>query len=148
MKIRIFILLYFFLSFLSCDPYWYNIKIDDNGFETNLNFECGSINVSSKVIADRQFFLILRLKPNYPILINPEKFEVSYEGKAIDSKIFLNDTSLKEIKSIDKDSKVSITINQKVQRGDTLKINIDNFILCEEKPLNIGYINLIFVPRK
>jgi len=43
---------------------------------------------------------------------------------------------------------VRININQKIQSGDTLKINIDNFILCKEKPLNIGYVNLIFVPRK
>jgi len=91
-----------FLSLLSCDPYWYNIKIDDNGYETSFRFECGNIYFSSKVISDRQIFLIFRLKLDCPISINPEKFEIILINKAVDSDISLNDNSLKEIKELTK----------------------------------------------
>jgi hypothetical protein len=148
MKTNIFIILLFSLSLFSCDPYIFRIAIDDDGFETSLNFECGKIDVSGKIIADRQIFVILRLKLISPILIDPDKIEVMFDKRVVNSNFFLNDNPLKEIKSINNDDRICITINQKVQNGDTLKINIDHFIACKEKSLKIGDINLVIVPRK
>jgi hypothetical protein len=148
MKTNIFILLLFFLLLSSCDPYWFNIVVDDNGFKKNIDFECGKIDVSGNVLADRQMSAFLRFKLDSPIVINPEKLEMWYRGeKVIYYRIYLNGSHLEGIKTINTDSDIRIIINSIVQSGDTIKINIDNFILCKEQPLGIKNINLIIVRK-
>jgi len=147
-KTNVFILL-FFLFLSSCDLYFFNIAIDDDGFSKSFSFECGKIDVSGNIMDKSHITVSAAFKLDYPVLIDPEKFEVKYKGEAIKSIIYLNNNSpLQKIESINEDSKVRIVIRQKVQSGDTIKINIDNFIVCKGKPLEIGEINLVIVNRK
>ncbi len=148
MKTNTYILLLFSFLLSSCDPHWFNIEIDGNGFQKSFAFECGEIDVSGSTIGE-QIPILLNFKLNNPIVLNPEKFEIKYKGEEIPySRIYLNEVLLKETKSINNNSKVRIVIDLKVQSGDTIKINVNDFILCKEQPLGIGDINLILVRRK
>jgi hypothetical protein len=149
MKIKFFILFLSFFSLSSCDPYIYNIVIDDNGFEKEINFKCGKIGISCAIIGDRQIYIHQKFKLNYPVFINTEEFKISYKGEPVQANISSDGNIIKDTKEINNETQISIMINHVVvQNGDTLKINIDNFIVCREKPVEIGDINLIFVRRK
>lgn len=149
MKTIIFISLSFSLLLSSCDTYWFNIIVDENGFKKSLNFECGKIDVSGNVLSDRQISTFINFKIDSPIIINPEKINIRYKGEEVDYyDIYLNEVPLKEIRTVNKDSDIRIIISPTVKNGDTVKINIDNFILCKGQSLGIGDINLIVVSRK
>jgi hypothetical protein len=141
---------YFFLliSLFSCDPHWFNIVVDDNGFERNFNFECGKIDISGSVLADKQISIFNKIKLNTIILINPEKLKITYKNEPIKSDIYINGEVIKNPIEVDGEIQMRILINTIVQNGDILKINIDNFIVCKEKPLEIGDINLIIERHK
>ena len=145
MRVTVFILL--LLSFLSCDPYILQVSMDE-GFRKEINFDCGKVGISCSVIADRQVSIHQKIDLKYPILLNPEKLGIMYKGDSIKAKIYLNEVPLQEIKQVNNDNSIVIVINQKVQSGDTIKINIDHFMVCEKKPLEIGDINLVLVRRK
>jgi len=147
MKAKIFVLLLFSLSLLSCDPYILRVAIDDNGFEKSFNFECGEVNLRCSVLADRQVSTLLKFKLNSSVEINPAHLEITHRGEILNSNISLNGTLLEETKNINNDDKVRIIINRVVQSGDTLTVNIDNFIVCNGNPLEIGNISLVFTPR-
>lgn len=147
MKINNLIILLFSLSLLSCDPHTFNVVIDDKGFEKCFNFECAKIDVSGHIIADRQISTFLKFKLNVPVSINSEKLQVTYNGEKVASKIYLNDVILDGVKNINNDSKIRILMNQIIKEGDTLKVNVDEFILCKEKPIDIGNINMVFVRK-
>jgi hypothetical protein len=145
MRIIVFILL--LLSLLSCDPYILQVSMDE-GFRKEVNFDCGKVDISCSVIADRQISIHQKINLKYSIVLNPEKLRIMYKGDSIKAKIYLNEVPFQEIKQINNDNSIVIVINQKVQSGDTIKINIDNFMVCEKKPLEIGDINLVLVRRK
>ncbi|WP_056928538.1 hypothetical protein [Candidatus Symbiothrix dinenymphae] len=149
MKANIFILLLFSLSLLSCDPYILRVTIDSNGFEKSFNFECGKVDVRGSVLADRQIHTYLNFKLNSPIVINPDKLEIIHKGELLTSSVYLENGGglIKDVRNINSDGTISIVINQVVQSGDTITVNIDNFILCNGNPLEIGNISLVFVAR-
>ncbi len=147
MKAKIFVLLLFSLSLLSCDPYILRVAIDSNGFEKSFNFECGKIDVFGNVLADRQVSTFLNFKLNSSIVVNPEKLEIVHKGEKITANVYLKSGLIKEEKTINTDDEVRVMVNRVVRVGDTITVNIDNFILCEDKPLDIGNISLILVQR-
>ena len=146
---NIFFLLLFSLSLSSCDPLIFKVVIDDNGFEKSFNFECGKVNVLCGVLG-HQVHIFLDFELDFPILINPENFKIIHKNSNVKSDIHFKGTILKEETIINAGSqKMGIVIgNYRAQVGDTLIINVDNFIICKEKPLKIGDISLIFVHRK
>ena len=149
MKTKILVLLLFSLTLSSCDPYILRVAIDGDGFEKSFNFEYGKVNVRCSVLADRQISTFLKFKLDFPISVNPEKLEITHRGEILTAEIHLNKMPLVvEIKNINNDDEIRIIVNRVVQVGDTIKINIDNFIVCYGKPLEIGDINLIFVSRR
>lgn len=147
MKINIFILLFLSFLLLSCDPYILRVAIDSDGFEKTVNFECGKIDISCNVLADRQIHTYLNFKLDSPILINPQKLEVFHKGKLLATSIYLENGGglIKDTKNIDNDGEISIVINRVIQSGDTIRVNIDNFIVCKEEALKIGDINLVLL---
>ncbi len=151
MKTKILVLLLFSLtlSLSSCDPYILKVAIDNNGFEKNFNFGCGKVNVRCSVLADRQISTLLNFRLSSPVLINPEKLEIIHKGELLTPKVFLGNGGglMQEARNINNDSKISIVINRAVKAGDTIIVNIDNFILCRDKPLEIGNISLVLVQR-
>lgn len=149
MKAKIFVLFLFSLSLLSCDPYILKVAIDENGFEKSFNFECGKVDIRGSVLADRQIHTYLNFKLNSSIVINPEKLKITHKGELLTVSVYLENRGglINEARNIDNESKISIVINCVVQSGDTITVNIDNFILCEDKPLEIGNISLVFVQR-
>jgi len=147
-KTFFFIILLLSLSLSSCDPLIFKVVIDDDGFEKKFNFECGKANVLCGVLG-HQVHIFLDFELDFPILINPEKFEITHKNSNAKSDVHFKGTILKEETIITGSQKMSIVIgNYRAQVGDTLIINVDNFIVCKEKPLEIGEINLIIVPRK
>jgi len=149
MKANIFILLLLFFFLSSCDPYILRIAVDGEAFEKSFNFECGKVDIVCNVLADRQISVFQKFKLDSPILINPEKLEIVHKGEELTANVYSKNAGLiKDAKTINADDEVRITISRVVQVGDTLKINIDNFIVCKEKPLEIGDVNLVLVRRK
>jgi len=147
MKTNIFSLLLFSLLLSSCDPYIYNIVIDNNGFKKEINFECGKVDIWCSVMADRQISIFQKYKLDAPVIINPEKLEITYKGENIKPKVYLNGIITEPIE-INSEIQIRIIIDLIVKDGDILQANIDNFITCKEKPLGIGNINLILVSRR
>ena len=157
MKVALlFILLLLSLSLSSCDPLIFKVVIDDNGFEKSFNFECGKADVSCGVLVDIQLVAGFRLKLDSPILIVPEELKITHNIIPLDPSIRFEERfrsfSIREQRIIDNDGELFISVNSNHQSrfrvGDTVTINIDNFIICREKSLEIGDINLILVHRK
>lgn len=149
MKVNILILLFISISLLSCDPFYFKVAIDDNGFEKSYHFECGNIDVLCDAIGYKAS-IFLNFELDFPILINPKKFEISHKNIPIKTSVRFNDEFIEYKTIVNKgNQKIIIDIeNYKPHVGDTLIINADNFILCNEKPLGIGDIKLVFVNRK
>jgi len=150
MKTNIFILLLFSLSFSSCDFFYFNVAIDGDGFKKSFDFECGKVEVLCGTLADTQLSIEFNFKLDSPILVNPEKLKISYNNEPIEPEIHLSCSLEKEPRKNckDKDVGIAIIIRPKMQAGDTIKINVDNFIFCKDKPLEIGDVNLVLVSRK
>jgi hypothetical protein len=150
MKIKKNILLSLFLSFLlfSCDLYIFDV-IMDGDFKKNINLECGKFDISCNIIANRQIKIEQKMELNFPVLINPERLKLTYKGHTNNNaKIYLNGALIEKAEEINGYNRMAIVIDGIFQRGDTLKVNIDNFIVCREKPIEIGDINFVFVSRR
>lgn len=78
------------LTFLliSCDPYIYNIEIDNNGSNKEFVLDCGRIDISAIIIGYKQTIICQKIKPNYPIFINPHELKVSYKGQELSTDVF------------------------------------------------------------
>ena len=157
MKARFFISsLLFALLLSSCDKYILNIEIDNNGFEKSFDFECGRMDVRGKVYADIQLVIAFQLTLDSSILIVPEKLEIIHNNVPFEAGIFYEERwrnyPITEQRIIDNNGVLTISVNSnqhtRFRAGDTVTINIDNFIICKDNPLGIGKVNLIFVERK
>ena len=157
MKARFFISsLLFALLLSSCDKYILNIEIDNNGFEKSFDFECGRMNVRGKVYADVQLVIAFQLMLNDSILVVPEELKITHNNIPLESGMNyaerFRDYPIREPRTISNDGTLTISVNSnqhaRFRAGDTVTINIDNFIICKDNPLGIGEVNLIFVERK
>lgn len=63
----IFSLSLFTILFVSCDPYVYNVEIDDNGFKKEIVFDCGKVDISAHVLGLSQITIFQKFKPSCPI---------------------------------------------------------------------------------
>ncbi|WP_291528453.1 hypothetical protein [Bacteroides sp. UBA939] len=147
MKAKIFILLLSF-SLFSCDPYIFRVAIDGNSFEKSFNFECGKIDISGHVLANSQTSIFLKFNLSSPIMINPENMKAVHKGELLAAEVFLSNVGLMDkAKAINNNDEVRIIIDRVIKSGDTITVNIDDFILCADIPFNIGDVNFIFVHR-
>lgn len=147
MKIFYWVLLTFLL--ISCDPYIYNIEIDNNGSNKEFVLDCGRIDISAIIIGYKQTIICQKIKPNYPIFINPNELRVSYKGQELSTDVFFNGNVIKDTMDISEESTLRVVINHlKINNRDTIKLNIDNFINFAEKKPQINDINFIYVNRK
>jgi len=154
-KAFFFIILLLSFSLSSCDPIFFRITID-GGFEKSFNFECGKADVSCGTLADKELAAGFRLKLDSPILIVPEELKITHNNIPLEPSIRFEERfrsfPIREQRIIDNDGALIISVKSNHQNrfrvGDTVTINIDNFIVCKEKPLEIGDINMIFVNRK
>lgn len=145
----IFLLSLFTILFVSCDPYVYNVEIDDNGFKKEIVFDCGKVDISAHVLGFSQITIFQKFKPSCPISINPNELTVSYKNQILSTTVSLNGDIMKNTMDVLEESSISIVINlPKINNGDTIKLNVDKFINCRENTLKISDINLIVVSRK
>ena len=156
MKTKNLVLFLLAFSLTSCDPTFFRISIDGGAFEKKISFDCGSIVFHGTVLADRQINATLKFNLDYPVLLNPEKLEITHKEEFLTAtRISLYErrrggawgVRMQEERMISGNTEIGIVIDRTVHAGDTMKINIDNFILCKENPLEIGDINLIFITR-
>ncbi|MDD7318743.1 MAG: hypothetical protein SOZ80_00780 [Prevotella sp.] len=139
------------LTFLliSCDPYIYNIEIDNNGSKEEFVLDCGRIDISAIIIGYKQTTICQNIKPNYPIFIDPNGLKVSYKGRELSTNVFLNGNIIKDTMDIYEESTLRIVINHlKINNRDSIKLNIDNFINFAGKKPQINDINLIYINRR
>ena len=85
-------------------------------------------------------------------LCRSQELEITHKGETLTATFFLHERGrtrqrLQEARMISGNDGVGIIIDRIVHAGDTMKINIDNLVLCKEKPLEIGDISLVFVAR-
>ncbi|MCL2026983.1 MAG: hypothetical protein FWG79_00690 [Bacteroidales bacterium] len=152
MKTTFFISLLLVFSLVSCDRSAFRVSLNGGVFEKKFSFDCGSVEISGAVLSNHQTHASLRFNLDNPVLINPEKLEITHKGEILTAIIDLHERGkarqrMQEARMISGNDGIGIEINRIVHAGDTMKINIDNFILCHDKPLEIGDINLIFVVR-
>ena len=111
--------------------------------------DCGRIDISAIIIGYKQTIICQKIKPNYPIFINPNELRVSYKGQELSTDVFFNGNVIKDTMDISEESTLRVVINHlKINNRDTIKLNIDNFINFAEKKQQINDINFIYVNRK
>ncbi|WP_077112723.1 hypothetical protein [Porphyromonas gingivalis] len=139
----------FTILLISCDPHVYNIEIDNSGLKKEIVFDCGKVDISANIIGYSQVCIFQKIKPIYPISINPNELKAPYKNQILTTTISLNGNIIKNAMSFSEESTINIVINHlKINNGDTIKLNIDKFIACKGEILQISDINLIATNKK
>jgi hypothetical protein len=131
------------LCFISCDPPIFQVPIDGT-YKKEIGFECGKIDMECNTIGGISF----NIKQVYHIInsinISPKSLSIKHKDKDIKYTIYLNGIAVNKLQNVLNDDIVVISFAEKVSNNDTITINLDNFLYCNEKPINAGDIYFVF----
>lgn len=130
------------LSFMSCDPPIFLVSID-NRYKKEIEFDCGKIDVECNTLGGVSFTIKQVYRITNSLDVSPKKLSIKYKNNDIKYTVYLNGTLINERGKIRNDDVVVVCFTKKVQKNDTIIVNLNDFLHCNGNPINTG--NIFFV---
>jgi hypothetical protein len=130
------------LCVLSCDPPIYQVPIEGT-YKKEIGFECGTIDMECNTIGGINFTIKQVYHTTNAVKISPQSLSVKHKDKVVKYTTYLNGNVVKELQNVLNGDIVVVNFIEKVSKNDTVTVNLDNFLHCNEKPINAGNIHFV-----
>ncbi len=79
------------------------------------------------------------------VILDPKKLSLKYKNEYLKSEIYLNGARVREIQRLTNGDVVAISFVKRLLRNDTIQLDLNEFLHCRNKPINVGNIHLVLL---
>ncbi len=79
------------------------------------------------------------------VILDPKKLSLKYKNEYLKSEIYLNGARVREIQRLTNGDVVAISFVKRINRNDTIQMDLDGLLYCRSNPINVGNIHLVFI---